>query len=163
MVFKNKLVNKFWRFSSSFQLGIPVMVALGVLVAWGTIVESQYDAAAAKKIVYESWMMFVTMSLLVYNLTIVVFDRWPWKWRHYPFIVVHAGMITIIAGGYVTQKFGLDGQMVVPIGGKNNMASVSFTDLVVFATFDGDRYTKIADREVDFFLNPPTPEKPYEL
>jgi hypothetical protein len=163
MVFKNKLVNKFWRFSSSFQLGIPVMVALGVLVAWGTIVESQYDAAAAKKIVYESWWMFATMSLLVYNLTIVVVDRWPWQWRHYPFIVVHAGLITIIAGGYVTQKFGLDGQMVVPIGGKNNMASISVTDMVVYATFDGDRYTKIVDREVDFFLNPPTPEKPYEL
>ena len=139
------------------------MVALGVLVAWGTIVESQYDAAAAKKIVYESWWMFITMSLLVYNLIIVVFDRWPWQWRHYPFIVVHAGLVTIIAGGYVTQKFGLDGQMVVPIGGKNNMASISITDMVVYATFDGDRYTKIVDREVDFFRNPPTPEKPYEL
>ena len=163
MVFKNKLINKFWRFSSSFQLGIPIMAALAILVAWGTIVESQYDATAAKKLVYESWYMWITMTLLVYNLTIVVIDRWPWQWRHYPFILVHAGMVTLIAGGYITQKFGLDGQMVVPIGSKNSMASIPVTDIVVYATFDGDRYTKIVDREVDFFLNPPTPDRPMVL
>ncbi|MGZ3691161.1 MAG: cytochrome c biogenesis protein ResB [Pseudobdellovibrio sp.] len=163
MVFKNKLVNKFWRFSSSFQLGIPIMVVLAALIAWGTIVESQLDANAAKKIVYGSWMMWTTMSLLVYNLTIVVVDRWPWKWHHYPFIVVHAGIIILIFGGYITYKYGLDGQMVVGIGGKNNLATVSNTDVVVYATFDGDRYSKIADREVDFFNHPPTAQKPYEI
>ena len=57
MVFKNKYVNKFWRFSSSFQLGIPILVVLAGLIAWGTIVESQLDANAAKKIVYGSWIM----------------------------------------------------------------------------------------------------------
>jgi hypothetical protein len=107
--------------------------------------------------------MWVTMTLLVYNLTVVVIDRWPWQSRHYPFILVHAGMITIIGGGYITQKFGLDGQMVVSIGSKNSMASIPITDLVVYATFDGDRYTKVVDREVDFFLKPPTPKKPLTL
>lgn len=155
MVFKNKSFNKFWRFSSSFQLGIPILVAIAVLIAWGTIVESNYDAATAKRVVYDSWMMWVTMVLLVYNLTIVVIDRWPWQTKHYPFIVVHAGIITLIAGGFVTSKYGLDGNMVVPIGSKNNVASVPITDVVVYATFDGDRYSRIIDREVDFFTHPP--------
>jgi hypothetical protein len=156
MVFKNKTFNKFWRFSSSFQLGIPIMTAIAVLIAWGTIVESRYDAAAARKVVYDSWMMWTTMVLLVYNLTIVVVDRWPWQKRHYPFIIVHAGIIVLIAGGYVTSKFGLDGQMTVPIGSKNNLASIGKTDIVVYATFDGDRYSRIIDREVDFFAHPPS-------
>lgn len=163
MVFKNKIVNKFWRFSSSFQLGIPILVSIAVLIAWGTIVESQYDATAAKKIVYDSWMMWTVMSLLVYNLTIVVLDRWPWQTKHYPFMTVHAGLIFIIFGGYITSKYGLDGQMIVNINGKNNMVSVGQTDLVVYATFDGDRYSKIVDREVDFFNNSPMSEKPFVL
>ncbi len=164
MVFKNKSFNKFWRFSCSFQLGIPVMIAIAVLTAWGTIVESQYnDATAAKKLVFDSWMMWVSMGLLVYNLTVVVVDRWPWKWNHYPFIVVHAGIITIIVGGFLTSEFGLDGQMSVPIQGKNNFVAVSQTDLIVYATFDGDRYTKVVDREVDFFRKPPTLQKPEVL
>jgi hypothetical protein len=163
MVFKNKSFNKFWRFSSSFKLGIPILFAIGVLISWGTIVESQYDANTAKKVVYDSWMMWVTMCLLVYNLTVVVIDRWPWDYKHYPFITVHAGIITLILGGYITSKYGLDGTMPVGIGVKNNLASVPVTDVVVYATFDGDRYSKIIDREVDFFIHPPNPEKPFVL
>lgn len=161
MVFKNKAFNKFWRFSCSFQLGIPVMVLIAVLTAWGTFVEAQFnDATAAKKMVFDSWMMWVAMILLVYNLTVVVIDRLPWKLHHYPFIVVHAGIIMIVVGGYLTSQFGLDGQMSVPIQGKNNFVAVSQTDLIVYATFDGDRYSKVVDREVDFHRNPPTPQKP---
>lgn len=160
MVFKNKIVNKFWRFSSSFQLGIPVMTAIAILIAWGTIVESQYDAYAAKKMVYDSWMMWTAMSLLVYNLAIVVLDRLPWQFKHYPFITVHAGLILIIFGGFITSEYGLDGQMVVAVNGKNNLVSVEKTDVVVYATFDGDRYSKLYDREVDFFSHAPTFTKP---
>ena len=161
MVFKNKHLNKFWRFSSSFQLGIPIIVVIGILTAWGTIVESQYDALAAKKIVYGSWMMWTVLCLLIYNLTIVVVDRWPWKLRHYPFILVHAGIITLIAGAFITYKYGTDGQMVVPVGGKSGLATISNTDIAVYATFDGDRYSKMYDREVDFFDHPPSSEKPF--
>lgn len=139
------------------------MAVIAGLIAWGTIVEAQYDAYAAKKLVYDSWVMWTVMALLVYNLAIVVIDRWPWKLRHYPFITVHAGLIILIMGGYVTYKYGLDGQMVVNVHSKNNMVSVPETDLVLYATFDGDRYSKIIDREVDFFLHPPTEEKPYIL
>jgi hypothetical protein len=164
MVFKNKTFNKFWRFSCSFQLGIPILVSIAVLTAWGTIVESQYnDAMAAKKMVFDSWMMWVVMVMLIYNLTVVVVDRWPWKKNQYPFIVVHAGIIILIAGGYVTSKYGLDGQVSVPINGQNGLVSVGNTDLVVWATFDGDRFSKVVDREVDFFRQPPTPEHPLVL
>lgn len=163
MRFKNPALQKFWKFSTSFQLGIPILISLTLLIMWGTIVESKYDAFAAQKIVYQSWLMYVTMGLLVYNLTIVMVDRLPWKKRHVPFILVHIGIILLILGGWVTQKFGVDGSMALPINGRNNYVMVSQTDLVVYATFDGDRYTKIFEREVDFFLNPPTPEKPYQI
>ena len=63
MTFKNKIVQKFWRFSTSFQLGIPIIIALATLIAWGTFVEAYYnDAGMARKIVYDSWMMMLTMG-----------------------------------------------------------------------------------------------------
>lgn len=161
MIFKNKAFNKFWRFSCSFQLGIPIMMAIAILIAWGTIVESQYNALVANKMIYSSWMMWLVMALLVYNLVVVVIDRWPWKARHYPFILVHAGIVAMILGGYVTNKWGIDGQMVVNIGSKNSMASTESTDLMVYVSFGGDRYSKIYNKEVDFFLSPPTLKKPY--
>lgn len=164
MKFNNKNLQKFWKFSTSFQLGIPIIVAIAILIATGTIIEAKYnDAYAARKLIYESWMMYTTMALLIYNLTAVVIDRLPWQTKHYPFIFVHAGIITIIAGGFITQKYGIDGSVAVNINGKNNFISLPQTDLVIYATFDGDRYTKMFEQEVDFFKHPPTPEKPFAI
>ncbi len=163
MIFKNKILSKFWKFSTSFQLGIPVMIAIMLLTIWGTIVESRYDAMTAQKLVYQSWMMYLSMGLLVYNLTIVMIDRLPWKKNHYPFICVHIGIILLILGGYVTQKKGVDGSMSIGINSKNSSVTISQTDFSVYATFDGEKYTKIYDEEVDFFKKTPTLVKPYSL
>jgi hypothetical protein len=164
MRFENKFAQKFWKFSTSFQLGIPIIIAIAVLIATGTIIEAKYnDSYAARRLIYESWMMYTTMVLLIYNLTAVVIDRWPWQTKHYPFIFVHAGIITLVLGGYVTQKYGIDGSVAVNIKGKNNYISLPQTDLVIYATFDGDRYTKMFEQEVDFFKHPPTLEKPFPI
>lgn len=164
MKFKNKYLQKFWKFSVSFQLGIPVIIAIAVLIATGTIIEAKYnDAYAARRLIYESWMMYVSMGLLCYNLAAVMVDRLPWQTKHYPFIFVHIGIITLVLGGYMTQKFGVDGSVAVNINGKNNYVSMPQTDLVIYATFDGDRYSKMFEQEVDFYKNPPTKEKPFEI
>lgn len=161
MKFNNKLVQKFWRFSTSFYLGIPVMISLTVLIMWGTIMESKFDAWTAGQMVYRSWMMYLVMGLLVYNLAMVMVDRLPWKSNHYPFLLVHIGIIMMILGGAVTQQWGVDGSMPIALNGQSNLVTVSETDFVVYATFDGDRYTKLYDSEVQFFKNPPTQKNPY--
>lgn len=161
--FKNPWVQKFWRFSTSFQLGIPILVALSLLIISGTIVESKYDAFTAGKLVYQSWMMYVTLGLLVYNLMIVMVDRLPWKSNHYPFVIVHIGIITMIIGGWITQKFGVDGSMSIPLNGNSRYVMVADTDLVIYGTFDGSSYRKIYDQEVDFFNHPPSEKHPMYL
>jgi hypothetical protein len=161
--FKNKYIQKIWRFSTSFNLGIPVMIGITALIMWGTIVESKLDAWTAGQVVYRSWMMYLVMGLLVYNLAMVMIDRLPWKKNHYPFLLVHIGIIMMIVGGWVTQKFGIDGSMPIGLKSQSNLVTVSETDFVVYATFDGDRYSKIYDTEVNFFKNPPTKEKPFEV
>ena len=162
MTFKNKNFQKFWKFSTSFQLGIPIIIAIAVLIAWGTFVEAYYnDANMARRIVYDSWMMWTTMGLLIYNLLAVVIDRLPWKINHYPFVTVHFGIIILVFGGWVTGKYGVDGTLAIPIGGQSKQVITSPTDFMIFATYDGDRYTKIYEREVDFYELHPSDEKPF--
>lgn len=163
MQFKNKKFQKFWRFSTSFQLGIPIIAALMILIIWGTIVESQYDAKTAGKMVYQSWMMYTVMGLLIYNLTIVMVDRLPWKLNHYPFILVHIGIIVLIYGGWVTQQYGIDGSLSVPNNKSSAMVTVHQTDFTIYATFDGEKYTKIYDKEFDFFNQKVSEEKPVKF
>lgn len=163
MQFKNKKFQRFWRFSTSFQLGVPVMVFLTLLIIWGTLVESRYDAWTAQKLVYQSWMMYLVMGLLIYNLTIVMVDRLPWKKHHYSFILVHVGIIVLILGGWVTQKFGVDGQLVIPVLKSNQEIMIPNTGLTVYTTFDGNNYRIVHDLEVDFYNQKVSKSKPVDL
>lgn len=154
-------MKKIIRALASLKLAVFVIISIGVITAIGTIVESKYDAYAAKKLVYDTPWMYGIMLFLAINLIAVMVDRWPWKRRHVAFVLAHIGIILILIGSVLTMQFGLDGSMRVGIGQENNMVQVAETDLIVYSSFDGDRYTKILEQEVDFFVKPPTEKKPF--
>jgi hypothetical protein len=110
--------------------------------------------------VYETFWMYSVMGVLATNLIAVMVDRWPWKRRHTPFIFAHIGILILMLGAVITQKYGLDGSVRVGIGESNQYVIVPETDILVYTSFDGDRYTKLAEQNVDFFTTPPTPQKP---
>lgn len=151
------------KFLASLKLAVVVILAIATVVAVGTIVESKLDATAAKKLVYDTIWMYLVMGILATNLIAVMVDRWPWKARHTSFVLAHIGILVLMLGSIITQKFGLDGSVRVGIGEANQYAIVPETDVLVYTSFDGDRYTKLAEREVDFFLNRPSKEKPLIL
>lgn len=146
---------------ASLKLAVVIIAYLCVLLAVGTFTESNYDAAAAKKLVYDTWWMYVGMIGLSTSLIAVMVDRWPWKRRHTPFVLAHLGILLILLGSVLTMKFGLDGNMAIEIGKRSRFVQLANeTDLVVTASFDGQAMTRLVDEEVDFFRSPPTPEHP---
>jgi cytochrome c biogenesis factor len=148
---------------ASLKLAVFIILAIACITAVGTIIEAKYDAFAAKKLVYDTWFMFGIMGLLVVNLTAVMLDRWPWKKRHAAFVFAHIGIIIILAGSLLTFKYGLDGSMRVGIGESNNLVQTAETDILVYTSFDGDRYSKTLEQEVDFFRKPPTENNPFVI
>ncbi len=145
---------------ASLKLAVVVIAAIACVIAVGTIVESKYDAMAAKKLVYETFWMYTVMGVLAMNLIAVMIDRWPWQRRHTPFVFAHIGILILMTGAIITQKYGLDGSIRVGIGESNQYVIVPETDILVYSSFDGDRYTKLAEQSVDFFTKPPTAQKP---
>ncbi len=105
--------------------------------------------------------MYTVMSLLILNLLAVMIDRWPWKKRHASFVCAHIGIIVLLTGAFLTMNYGLDGSMRVGINEQNNLVQTAETDLVVYSSFDGDRYSKTLEKEVDFFSHPPSEKKPF--
>jgi hypothetical protein len=149
------------KFLSSLKLAVIVILSIATVVAVGTFVEAKLDAAAARKLVYNTFWMYSVMGLLAINLIAVMVDRWPWKARHTSFVLAHIGILVLMAGSIITQRYGLDGSLRVAVGGQSQYVILpSETDVLVYTTFDGDRYTKLAEKPVDFYLNPPTAEKP---
>lgn len=153
------MLNKVLKFLSSLKLAVIIIICLAVLTAVGTFVEAEYDIEAAAKLVYKTPWMFAVMGALAVNLAMVMVDRWPWRRRHVPFLLAHIGILILLLGSVVTMKWGLDGTMVFGIGENNRHVRIPESELTIWSSFDGDSYTKLFQKKVDFFLYPPS-EKP---
>ncbi len=160
---KKSLLKRLNKPLASLKLAVFIILSIAVITAVGTIIEAKYDAYAAKKLVYDTWMMYTIMGLLAINLIGVMVDRWPWKKRHASFVLAHIGILFLLLGAVITAKYGLDGSMRVGIGDQNTFVQTAETDMVVYSSFDGDRYSKTFESEVDFFRKPPTEQKPLEI
>jgi hypothetical protein len=142
------------KFLASLKLAVFVILSLAVVSAVGTIFEARFDAEAAAVIVYRSYWMYLVLGLLCVNLTSVMIDRWPWKTRHAGFICAHIGIIVLLIGGVITQKFGIDGTMYFEIGTSSKVVTVAERELSLYATMDGSRFTDLAHRDVNFLKFP---------
>lgn len=54
-------------------------------------------------------------------------SRFPWKLRQAGFVITHLGIIIILVGAFVTQQFGMDGNM--PIPEKKQSSEIVLNDL----------------------------------
>ncbi|MCC7403735.1 MAG: cytochrome c biogenesis protein ResB [Bdellovibrionales bacterium] len=157
-----KWLDRIYRILISVKLAVVVILVLGGLSAIGTIYESRYDAEYAQKLIYHSPLMYFFLGLMCVQLIMVMIDRWPWKWRHSPFLLAHVGIIITLAGSLVTRYWGLDGTLSLSIGEKGHQVTVNDRQLSIYASFDGQKFTPIAERTVDFLLNPPS-DQPVEF
>lgn len=139
---KFKLVqrNPVFRTLSSVRLAIPVMGTLGVVVAWGTILESRYGAAYAKLAVYEQNWFWGLIGLIWLNVLFAALSRIPYKKQHTGFVITHLGILILLAGSFVTGKWGIDGSLRIVEGGQGN--HVQLPSLVLEVAGD-DIYRKV--------------------
>ncbi len=153
-----------FKFIASLKLAVFVILGLAVISAVGTITEAKYnDAMVANKLVYSSPWMYFILGLLCVNLIGVMIDRWPWKQHHAGFVLAHIGILTLLFGSWVTQKFGIDGSMVFEIGESARHVSSHEMDLSIIASLDGTTFNTIYENEIDFLRHPPTAEKPFKV
>ncbi|MCB0392646.1 MAG: cytochrome c biogenesis protein ResB [Bdellovibrionales bacterium] len=158
-----KFFEKLIRQLSSLKLAVFVISALAIVSAIGTIYEAKFDARYAQKVVYQSIYMKGVLGLLCINLIFVMVDRWPWKKHHTGFILAHVGIIITLLGALITEKMGLDGSMVFPLGKSNRFVTVPDQEINVFSSFLSGKPTRVFGRAVDFFDDPPNDQEPFVI
>ena len=151
------------KFLSSLKLAVVVMLSICILVGTGTVIESKYDAEAANKLIYRTFWMWLILSALAVNLTAVMISRWPWKKKHASFVSAHIGILLLLLGSWITQRWGLDGTMRVEINKSSQQVITSKTELTLYSSGQGSQMQTLFKKNVDFFLNPPSQEKPFVL
>lgn len=155
-----KLAVSFFKLLGSLKLAVVIIVMLGIVSAWGTIVEARYNTMTAKKLVFESPWMVGTMALLVFNLIFSALERFPWKKRHAPFLLAHIGIIVLIIGSWMTQRFGIDGNMSIGIGEGSNRVELVDTEIKLYHSTTGEFFNTLHVEPVDFMNFPPSPGQP---
>ncbi len=149
---------------ASLKIAVFVILGMGTMSAWGTIVESIYqDAKRAQETVYHSWYSYGIFFLLSLNLTAVIIDRYPWKKRHVGFISAHIGILILIAGSILTRYYGVDGSMAFGINESRNRVTVGETDLILYSGLMNGSMRKTFEKEVRFIKSPPSPENPFKI
>ncbi len=147
---------------ASLKIAVFVIISMGVMSAWGTIVESIYnDAKRAQETVYHAWFSYAIFALLAVNLTAVIADRYPWKRHHVGFISAHVGIIILILGSVLTRYFGVDASMAFNINESKNKLMSSETDIIVWSGLLTGGGRQIFEKEVHFLKNPPSPQNPF--
>ncbi len=103
-------------FLGSIKPAIPVLLGVAAAMAVGTFIESTESAQLAKELVYGSWWFMALMTYVCLALIFAVVVRYPWRRRHTGFIIVHAGIIVTIVGGFISLFGRIEGTMTLQEG-----------------------------------------------
>lgn len=122
-----------FKFFTSLRLAILVLFALIFALAAGTFLESLHGTEAARLLIYDSpWFGGVLMVLGI-NVACAALDRYPWQKKHTGFVVTHCGILLILIGSFVTQRWVVDGQMAIAEGQSEHRITLPEPILYVFA------------------------------
>lgn len=154
---------KLYQISISVKLAVLTLSLLALITAIGTFIESRFNQETANKLIYQSYWMKGVLLLLAFNLLAVLIDRWPWKRRHLPFILAHIGILTTLLGAFMTYRFGLDGSLRLKEGESASTVTLPSEEVTLYSSYDGLKFTRLFQEDVDFFLNRPSLKKPYTI
>lgn len=125
------VLKRLFRFFSSLKLAVVVLLGLATSLAVATFIESLYDTRTAQFWVYKAWWFEGLLTLLGLNILCVALSRLPWKPRHTPFLLAHLGILTLLTGSWLTQKYGLDGSIRVSEGETTSVVELEDMGLIV--------------------------------
>jgi hypothetical protein len=131
-----KVLDFIFDFLASLKLAVVVIFALTASLAAATFIESGYDTPTAQYYVYKSWFFLAILALLGLNIICSALSRLPWKWRHLPFLLAHVGIISMLVGSWLTQRFGLDGNLRITEGETSSVVELDNTALLIMEKND---------------------------
>jgi hypothetical protein len=97
----------------ALRLAVVLIAVYAGVLAWATLVESEYGAAAAHFAIYDTGWFTALGVLLALNVLCAVIIRFPWKWRQSGFLVTHLGILILLAGCLATRHFGIEAQLPI--------------------------------------------------
>lgn len=146
-----KRLKTFFHFFGGVHLAIGLIACAACLVIAGTFLESWTDShLLAARWTYENPFFLVLLILFFINILFAALRRWPFKKKHIPFLITHLGLLMIISGTIMKNRWGLQGQLRVWEGSGNQDLLLPYTH-ALFIEKKGDHTPKKSMIEFDSF------------
>ncbi len=112
----NKLTS-FYRkvelFFGNLKFAVVIILLFAVSLGYGTFMESYHGTEYANRLIYKSfWFMGIQFCMFL-SILFATLIRLPPKKHLYGFYVIHAGLIILFVGSYVTYQSGVDGTITL--------------------------------------------------
>ena len=126
-----------FKFLSSLKLAVVSILTLATVLSVATILESFYGMRGAHVLVYGTPWFGGVLFALGLNVFCAALSRFPWKKTQTGFVITHLGIITILVGSFMTQRWGVDGNLPVVEGNQDNETILNDLRLAVFEEKSG--------------------------
>ena len=125
-----RFIDRLIGFSASLRLAVLVILALAAYLAVGTAYEARFGARAAGRMVYQSPVFVMILALLALNVLAAAVIRFPWKRHQTGFVITHAGILVLLAGCLIGQRWGVDGRLTLRVPGDGDGPTVARGDSI---------------------------------
>lgn len=113
---KSQLWDKIDRSISGMKFAVVIISLITLAMIVGTVIESYYGTSFAQRLIYRSVPFYLLEFFLVLSVSMALFDRFPFKKRKIGFYMIHIGILTIMAGSFLTGYAGIDGSLTLKPG-----------------------------------------------
>lgn len=114
-----------FNFCASIKLAVINLAVFAALLSYATFYESANSTELAQKYIYKTTWFDLLMFFIGLNVACAALSRFPWKKKHVGFVITHVGILIILFGSMITRKFGVEGQMMLEEGQRQNYISIS--------------------------------------
>ncbi len=125
-------------FFSSLKLTVLCLALLMVLIFWGTLYQVEHGIWQAQQVFFRSWFIRfgflpifpggkLVMSVLFVNMLVSLLFRMEVSFRKAGLVLTHLGLMLLLAGGWVTYRFGQESFLSL-VEGEGSNVSQSYRD-----------------------------------
>lgn len=107
-----KSLRKLYHFLGGVHFAIFLIAATALFVISGTFIESASQSHRyASLFTYDNMIFSALLWGFFVNILFAATRRWPFKYKHIPFLITHLGLLMILSGVITKRQYGLQGTM----------------------------------------------------
>lgn len=139
-----KSLIRLFHFLGGIYFAIFLIAITTLLVIGGTVIEAKTGSHLyAAHWTYHHPLFAFLLWLFFINILFSALRRWPFRWHHIPFLMTHLGLLMIIAGTIIKNRYGLQGNLSVVEGSGNQQVLIPYTQALHIEKRDPSDPTQI--------------------